>query len=38
MKYMGMPLGMWALFAKSFRDHLTTVFGYDPETAMAIAN
>lgn len=37
MKYMGMPLGMWALFAKSFRDHLTTVFGYDPETAMAIA-
>lgn len=30
-------MGMWALFAKSFRDHLTAVFGYDPETAKAIA-
>lgn len=37
MKYIGMPMGMWALFAKSFRDHLTAVFGYDPETAKAIA-
>lgn len=37
MKYIGMPMGMWALFAKSFRDHLTIVFGYAPETAKVIA-
>ncbi len=37
MKYIGMPMGMWALFAKSFRDHLTAVFGYDPEKAKVIA-
>lgn len=28
MKYIGMPLGMWALFAGSFRRQLTVVFGY----------
>ena len=33
MKYMGMPLGMWALFAKSFRRQLTAVFGYDDAVA-----
>ena len=37
MKYMGMPLGMWALFAKSFRRQLTAVFGYDDAVARAIA-
>ena len=36
MKYAGMPLGMWGLFAGSFRKHLSTVYGYDPETAKAI--
>ena len=28
MKYAGMPFGMWALFAPSFRNQLTAVFGY----------
>ena len=37
MKYMGMPLGMWALFAKSFRRQLTAVFGYDAAVAREIA-
>ena len=27
MKYAGMPMGMWALFAPSFRKQLTAVFG-----------
>jgi hypothetical protein len=36
MKYSGMPLGMWALFADSFRKRLSSVFGYDMETAKAI--
>ena len=27
---------MWALFARSFREHLTSVYGYEPETARAI--
>lgn len=36
MKYMGMPMGMWTLFASSFRSHLTEVFGYDAETAKEI--
>ena len=27
MKYMGMPMGMWALFAGSFKKQLTAVFG-----------
>ena len=38
MKYAGMPWGMWTLFADSFRKHLTSVYGYDPETAGAIAD
>lgn len=37
MKYVGMPQGMWALFAGSFRQQLTAVLGYDPKTAKAIA-
>ena len=36
MKYAGMPLGMWALLAESFRKQLSSVYGYDPETAKAI--
>ena len=36
MKYAGMPLGMWAMFAGSFQKQLTAVLGYDPETAKAI--
>ena len=38
MKYAGMPWGMCILFADSFRKHLTSVYGYDPETAGAIAD
>jgi len=34
--YFGMPFGMWALFAPSFRKQLTTVLGYDAATAKAI--
>ncbi len=37
MKYMGMPMGMWALFSKSFRTQLTAVLGYDADTARVIA-
>ena len=37
MKYAGMPMGMWVLFGGSFRKHLSLVYGYDPETAKAIA-
>ncbi len=36
MKYLGMPMGMWALFAGSFREQLTAVFGYDADTAREI--
>ena len=36
MKYTGMPMGMWALFAGSFRKQLTAVFGYDAAAARAI--
>ena len=36
MTYLGMPFGMWTLFAPSFRNHLTAVFGYDTNTAKAI--
>ena len=37
MKYMGMPWGMWALFAGSFQKQLSAVFGYDSRTARGIA-
>lgn len=33
MKYIGMPMGMWVLFAKSFQRQLAAVFGYDASTA-----
>lgn len=36
MKYSGMPMGMWLLFAKSFREHLVTVFGLDAQTAVSV--
>lgn len=36
MKYTGMPMGMWYLFKKSFRDHLVSVMKYDQETADTI--
>ena len=36
MKYIGMPTGMWALFAKSFQTQLTAVLGYDADTARDI--
>ena len=37
MKYAGMPMGMWALFALSFQKQLKAVFGYDADTAKGIA-
>jgi len=36
MKYIGMPMGMWTLFAGSFQKQLTVVFCYDVDTAKAI--
>ena len=36
MKYAGMPFGMWTMFAPSFRNQLTAVFGYGTNTAKAI--
>ncbi|MCD8106532.1 MAG: L-2-amino-thiazoline-4-carboxylic acid hydrolase [Oscillospiraceae bacterium] len=35
MKYFGMPMGMWALFGKSFERNLT-IFGIDVNTAKAV--
>ena len=37
MKYVGMPAGMWLLFAGSFRRHLSAVFNYDKETAKTVS-
>lgn len=37
MKYLGMPMGMWALFAGSFRRQLTVVFGLDAAAAADVA-
>ena len=36
MKYFGMPMGMWTLFAQSFRTQLTAVFGYSAAEARTI--
>ena len=36
MKYIGMPAGMWILFAGSFRKHLNSVLGYDDAAARNI--
>ena len=36
MKYVGMPMGMWALFACSFQKQLTNVLGYDSAAAKKV--
>ncbi|MBR6029500.1 MAG: L-2-amino-thiazoline-4-carboxylic acid hydrolase [Clostridia bacterium] len=36
MKYAGMPLGMWLLFRRSFRENLTDAFGVAPADAKRI--
>ena len=36
MKYAGMPMGMWTMFAGSFQKQLTAVLGVDSETAKAV--
>ena len=36
MRYIGMPAGMWALFWRSFEDHMVTVLGYDRAAAKAV--
>ena len=38
MRYAGMPLGMWALFAGSFRKQLSVVYGYNAKTAKVITS
>ena len=37
MRYIGMPMGMWALFSKSFQDKLISVLGYGAEEADRIS-
>ena len=37
MKYIGIPLGMWVLFEKSFRKNLVSEFGYNKITAKQIS-
>ena len=36
MKYAGMPMGMWTLFAGSFQKQLVNVLGYDKAAAKAV--
>lgn len=36
MRWMGIPMAMWAVFVKSFRTQLTAVLGYDADTAREI--
>ena len=36
MKYFGMPMGMWALYKRSFRSHLVSVFGFNENEAVRI--
>lgn len=36
MKYFGMPMGMWALFGKSFERNLCATFGLGENTAKAV--
>ena len=36
MRWTGLPMAMWAVFAKSFEKQLTAVLGYDPDTARKI--
>lgn len=37
MKYIGIPLGMWVLFEKSFRKNLVSELGYNKLTAKQIS-
>jgi len=37
MKYAGMPMGMWMLFRKSFRDHLVSVLSFTETEARRTA-
>ena len=37
MRWTGMPMAMWAVFARSFQTQLTAVLGYDAATAKQIA-
>ncbi|WP_330572247.1 L-2-amino-thiazoline-4-carboxylic acid hydrolase [Petralouisia muris] len=37
MKYIGMPMGMWTLFGRSFERNLLTGFGLDRDSAKAVA-
>lgn len=36
MKYIGMPMGMWVLFRRSFREKMVSVLGYDVRRAARI--
>lgn len=36
MRWNGMPVAMWAVFARSFEKQLTAVLGYDADTAREI--
>ena len=36
MRYTGMPMGMWALFQGSFRDHLVSVLGFSNTEAAQV--
>ena len=37
MNYIGMPMGMWVLFRKSFRDNLVSVLGFTDQEADQIS-
>ncbi len=37
MKYIGMPMGMWALYKRSFQNHLVSVLGFKVEEAASVA-
>ena len=36
MKYIGLPMGVWAVFKKSFQTQLTATLGYDADAAKEI--
>lgn len=36
MRWTGIPIALWAVFAKSFQTQLTAVLGYDPDTTREI--
>ncbi len=38
MKYLGMPMGMWALFRKSFKKNLVSVLGLSAEEASKVTD